>query len=408
LKRINERITVALHSTDVAVVGAGPAGLTAALALASAGVAVTLIGSHAGDNRTTALLASSITALETLGIWQDCVAQAAPLDVMRIVDDTGRLWRAPELRFVAAEIGLNAFGWNIENRHLVAALERHLAGLPNVTLLPLQATGVDFLDDAARVALDGGGTVDARLLVAADGRRSLCREAAGITAKGWSYPQVAVTLNFAHSRPHENISTEFHTPHGPFTVVPLPDQRSSLVCVVQPAEAADLVALDAATLNDEIERRSHSILGKVTVEPGVGQFPLRVETAEKFAADRLVLVGEAAHTIPPIGAQGFNLGLRDAATIAELVAQAKRDDADIGGASITAAYNRSRQADAMARRLTADLLNRSLLSDFLPVQGMRGLGLYMIDRIGPLRRAVMREGVAPAASMPKLMRGEPV
>jgi 2-octaprenyl-6-methoxyphenol hydroxylase len=120
------------------------------------------------------------------------------------------------------------------------------------------------------------------------------------------------------------------------------------------------------------------------------------------------LVGEAAHTIPPIGAQGFNLGLRDAATIAELVAQAKRDDADVGGASVTAAYNRSRQADTTARRLTADLLNRSLLSDFLPVQGMRGLGLYMIDRIGPLRRAVMREGIAPAASMPKLMRGEPV
>ncbi len=399
---------MARHSSDVAIVGAGPAGLTAALALASAGVSVTLVGSHAGDNRTTALLASSIAALETLGLWQDCVAQAAPLDIMRIIDDTGRLWRAPELRFVAAEIGLDAFGWNIENRHLVAALARHLAGRSNVTLLPQQASGVEFLDDAARITIEDGDTVDAGLLVAADGRRSLCREAAGIASTGRSYPQVAVTLNFAHARPHENISTEFHTPSGPFTVVPLPGRRSSLVCVVKPAEAADLAILDAAALNEEVERRAHSILGKVTVESGLGQFPLRIETAEKFAAHRLVLVGEAAHTIPPIGAQGFNLGLRDAATIAELVAEAKRNSHDIGGEPVTIAYNRSRQADATARRLTADLLNRSLLSDFLPVQGLRGLGLYAIDRIGPLRRAVMREGVSPAASMPKLMRGEPV
>ena len=369
---------------------------------------VTLVGSHAGDNRTTALLASSVTALETLGIWQNCVAQAAPLDVMRIVDDTGRLWRAPELRFVAAEIGLDAFGWNIENRHLVAALARHLAGLSNVTLLPQPATGVEFLDDTARITIEGGETVDAGLLVAADGRRSVCREAAGIASTGRSYPQVAVTLNFAHSRLHENISTEFHTPHGPFTVVPLPGQLSSLVCVVKPADASDLTTLNAALLSEEIERRSHSILGKVTVEPGSGQFPLRVEIADKFASHRLVLVGEAAHTIPPIGAQGLNLGLRDTATIAELVAQAKREERDIGAESVTGAYNRARQADTTARRLTADLLNHSLLSDFLPVQGMRGLGLYMIDRIGPLRRSVMREGVAPAASMPKLMRGEPV
>ncbi len=399
---------MARQSTGVAVVGAGPAGLTAALALAGAGVTVTLVGSHAGDNRTTALLASSVTALETLGIWQNCVAQAAPLDVMRIVDDTGRLWRAPELRFVAAEIGLDAFGWNIENRHLVEALARHLAGLSNVTLLPQPATGVEFLDDTARITIEGGETVDAGLLVAADGRRSVCREAAGIASTGRSYPQVAVTLNFAHSRLHENISTEFHTPHGPFTVVPLPGQLSSLVCVVKPADASDLTTLNAALLSEEIERRSHSILGKVTVEPGSGQFPLRVEIADKFASHRLVLVGEAAHTIPPIGAQGLNLGLRDTATIAELVAQAKREERDIGAESVTGAYNRARQADTTARRLTADLLNHSLLSDFLPVQGLRGLGLYMIDRIGPLRRAVMREGVAPAASMPKLMRGEPV
>lgn len=395
-------------ATDIAVVGAGPAGLTAALALASGGVSVTLIGSHTGDNRTTALLASSVTALETLGAWDKCSAHAAPLEVMRIVDDTGRLWRAPELRFAAAEIGLSAFGWNIENRHLVAGLAAHVAGLPNVTLLPQPAIAVEFADKAARITLDDGKIVEARLVVAADGRRSLCREAAGIAVKGQSYPQVAVTLNFEHSRPHNNTSTEFHTPSGPFTLVPLPGRRSSLVCVVRRQDAAGLTAMNEAALGAEVERRSHSVLGKVRVEAGLGQFPLHVETAEKFTAHRLVLVAEAAHTIPPIGAQGFNLGLRDIATLAELVARAHRDSEDVGADGLTGVYDRSRQADTLARRLTADLLNRSLLSDFLPVQGLRGLGLYIIDRIGPLRRAVMREGVAPAASMPKLMRGEPV
>jgi 2-octaprenyl-6-methoxyphenol hydroxylase len=399
---------LASQSTDVAIVGAGPAGLTAALALASSNVSVTLIGSHAGDNRTTALLASSVTALETLGVWSDLETQAAALEVMRIVDDTGRLWRAPELRFAAAEIGLDAFGWNIENQHLVAGLSKHIATRPNVTVVPHRATGVDFAEDNAVITVEGSDEVRARLVVAADGRRSMCREAAGIASQGRNYPQVAVTLNFAHSRPHQNISTEFHTPHGPFTVVPLPGQRSSLVCVVKSDAAAELVARDNAALGEEIERRSQSILGKVSVEPGVGQFPLRVETAEKFATHRLVLIGEAAHTLPPIGAQGFNLGLRDVATVAELVAQAKRGNDDVGGDHVTLAYNSGRQADTKARMLTADLLNRSLLSDFLPVQGLRGLGLYMIDRIGPLRRAVMREGVEPAASMPKLMRGEPV
>jgi 2-octaprenyl-6-methoxyphenol hydroxylase len=188
--------------------------------------------------------------------------------------------------------------------------------------------------------------------------------------------------------------------------VPLPGARSSLVFVVDPAELPRLAALTDVELATDIERRSHSVLGKVALEPGRGVFPLTVERATRLGVGRVVLVGEAAHVIPPIGAQGLNLGLRDAATIGELVVAAHRDGGDVG--DVTERYAHLRRADVTSRTLAVDLLNRSLLSDFLPLQGARGLGLFLMDRFGPLRRAVMREGVAPAASQPRLMRGEPL
>jgi 2-octaprenyl-6-methoxyphenol hydroxylase len=146
----------------------------------------------------------------------------------------------------------------------------------------------------------------------------------------------------------------------------------------------------------------------MTVEPGRGVFPLAVETADGFAGNRIVLVGEAAHVVPPIGAQGLNLGIRDAATIAEIVAAAHARGEDIGGPGVLGRYDQERRADIVTRTLAVDLLNRSLLVDFLPAHGARGLSLYLVDRIGPLRRALMREGITPSMSQPKLMRGEMV
>jgi 2-octaprenyl-6-methoxyphenol hydroxylase len=396
------------YKADVAVVGGGPAGLTAAIALAGAGLATVLVAGRPGrvDNRTTALIGGSVAALDALGVWARCRGEAAALRTIRIVDDTDRLWRAPEVRFEAAEIGLDAFGWNIENRHLLAALQKRAAEMPALVRIDEEARAVEIADDGVRIALAGGGSVTARLAVAADGRRSLCRAAAGIDTESRRYPQSALTFNLAHARPHHDISTEFHTAHGPFTLVPLPGRRASLVCVVAPEEAERIEALAADALDAEIERRSHSILGKVAVEPGHGAFPLGIETARAFAARRIALVGEAAHVIPPIGAQGLNLGLRDAATIAELAVAARRDGGDAGGAEVTDAYDRRRRADVTSRATAVDLLNRTLLSDFLPAQGARGLGLYVLDRIGPLRRAMMREGVAPRLAEPRLMRGE--
>jgi 2-octaprenyl-6-methoxyphenol hydroxylase len=393
---------------EVAVVGGGPAGLTAAIALAGAGVATALVAGRPArvDNRTTALLAGSVTALEAIGVWAGCRAEAAALRVMRIVDDTDRLWRAPEVRFEAAEIGLEAFGWNIENRHLVAALQARAGELPALARIDDAAGAIAIGDNDVTVALAGGGALTARLIVGADGRRSICRAAAGIETEHRSYPQTALTFSLAHGQPHHDISTEFHTSQGPFTLVPLPGGRSSLVWVVAPEEAERLGERDAARLEEEIERRSHSILGKIEVEPGHGAFALGVETARRFAARRIALIGEAGHVMPPIGAQGLNLGLRDAATVSELVVAARRNGEDIGGTTLTDAFDRLRRTDVTTRAMAVDLLNRSLLSDFLPLQGARGLGLYLLERIGPLRRAMMREGVAPRMAEPRLMRGE--
>jgi len=401
-------VSGASDTFEAAVVGGGPAGLVAAIALCSAGVDGVLIAPpvEKPDHRTTALLAGSVTALDTLGVWPACLPHAAALRKLRIVDDTRRLMRAPEVLFDAAEIGLDAFGHNIENRHLIAALEARIAALK---LPRIASAALAIENDADGVTIKhAGGAARVRLAIGADGRRSLCRAAPGIGTRQRTYPQTALTLNLAHARPHDDTSTEFHTESGPFTLVPLPGRRSSLVCVVDPAAADALAAMDDAELAAEIERRAHSLVGKMNVEAGRGIFPLAIETAEAFARDRIALIGEAAHVVPPIGAQGLNLGLRDGAVIAELIADARRDNLDIGAAEVLRRYDAQRRADATSRAVAVDLLNRSLLTDFLPVQGARGLSLYLVDRIGPLRRALMREGVAPAAAQPRLMRGEPV
>jgi 2-octaprenyl-6-methoxyphenol hydroxylase len=397
----------AKFTTEVAVVGGGPAGLVSAIALAAAGADTLLVAPPAeADRRTTALLANSATALATLGVWQACLPHAAPLKKLRIVDDTARLFRAPEVFFDAAEIGLEAFGYNIENRHLIAALEERAFALK---LSRIAAPALAVTSDPYGVTIKhAGGEVRVKLAIGADGHKSLCRAAAGIGTQRRAYPQTALTLSLAHDRPHHDTSTEFHTESGPFTLVPLPGSRSSLVCVLDPARATELAALNDGALSSEIERRAHSLLGKMRVEPGRGIFPLGVETADGFARARIALVGEAAHVVPPIGAQGLNLGLRDGATIAEIVADARRQNFDPGAPEILARYDTQRRADVLSRTLAVDLLNRSLLTDFFPAHGARGLSLYLVDRIGPLRRALMREGVTPAASQPRLMRGEMV
>src|SRR5947199_6842095 len=388
------------------IVGGGPAGLTAAIALASAGVETTLVAKPPPlpDHRTSALLQDSVKALDTLGVWQHCRNDAAPLRVMRIIDDTARLLRAPEVCFAASEIGLDAFGYNIENRFLIAALEARARELPALTRMPDQAVAMNIAAAQVTVRCCGGAATSARLAIGADGHHSLCRTAVGIDIRSRTYAQTALTFNLCHSREHHDTSTEFHAEGGPFTLVPLPQRRSSLVFVVDPAEISVLSGLSDTEMAAEIERRSHSILGTIEVERGRGVFPLITATATCFGTRRVALIGEAAHVAAPIGPQGLNLGLRDAATIAELVVAAHREGQDV--ADTVDRYDRMRRANTASRLFAVDLLNRSLHTDFLPLQGARAAGLILIERIAPLRQAVMREGVSPRASQPRLLPRE--
>jgi 2-octaprenyl-6-methoxyphenol hydroxylase len=394
---------------DVAVVGGGPAGLSAAIALAQAGSRTVLIARRAAyaDNRTTALLGGSIDFLDELAVWAPCRDQAAPLSAMRLVDDTGRLIRAPEVRFSADEIGLEAFGYNIQNRILVAALDARASEIESLTRLDDEAETVVPGDDEVTITTAGGASVSTRLVVGADGRHSLCREAAGIAVTRRELDQAALTFNIDHARPHRNVSTEFHTSHGPCVFVPLPGNRCSVVWVAAPRDAERLRALSDEELSEAAEKQSHFIFGRVRVEPGRYVFPLTIERPQRFAARRVVLVGEAAHVVPPIGAQGLNLGLRDADDIAELVREALANGEDPGSSRVLQRYDFARRADVLSRTFVIDAANASLLSDLLPMQSLRAAGLHLIGSIGPLRRLAMREGLAPswrARSRPHVLK----
>src|SRR6266436_8289680 len=249
---------------------------------------------------------------------------------MRLVDDTGRLIRAPEVRFSCDEIGLDVFGYNIDNRALMTALEERAAELSALARFDDEAEPISPQDAEVAIHTRDGKSLSARLVVGADGRQSLCREAAGIEVRRRDLNQAALTFNIAHTRPHRNSSTEFHTPQGPCVFVPLPGDRSSVVWVMTPGEAARRMALSDDELSDAAERQSHSILGRVRVEPGRHLFPLAIEQPRQFARRRIALVGEAAHVLPPIGAQGLNMGLRDAADIADIAREAMLQGEDPG------------------------------------------------------------------------------
>lgn len=381
----------------MAVIGGGPAGLAAAIAMAQAGARTALVARRVpyADNRTTALLGASIDLLEQLDVWRRCRDHAAALEVMRLVDDTGRLIRAPEVRFAAHEIGREAFGYNIDNRSLMLALEERAAELPNLVRFDDEADSIVTGPDEVTVRTISAQILSARLVVGADGRHSPCREAAGIAVTRRELAQTALTFNVGHTRPHRNVSTEFHTPHGPCVFVPLPGDRCSVVWVGAPAETERLAALSDQDLSTAIERQSHSILGRMTVGPGRNLFPLAIERPKSYGRDRIALVGEAAHVVPPIGAQGLNLGLRDAADIARLAGDALAAGRDPGSEDVLKRYDRARRPDILSRTFAIDIANRSLLNDFLPLQPVRAVGMHLLGAIGPLRRFAMREGLTP-------------
>lgn len=384
---------------DVAVVGGGPSGRIAALAIAREGFDTALIApsGNAADGRTTALWQKSLALLAEIGVWSEIEPNAQPLRKMRMIDGTRRLVRAPETIFDSAELGLDEFGFNILNINLNRVLAEAADKESNLTCFGSVAANAEFGGDLAKITLGNGDQVEARLAVAADGRNSILREAAGITVRRWTYPQVALVVNLDHTLPHHDISTEFHTPTGPFTLVPLPGRQSSLVCVETPDEAERLIGLSKKNLELELERRAHSVLGKFKLASTPQSFPLSGLAADALVSERIALVGETAHVFPPIGAQGLNLSLRDISDLVDRLVTARLHHLDIGDKETLLPYETKRFADIRTRTNAVDLLNRSLLTDFLPVQAARSAGMYLAGKIPPLRRLLMREGMTPGS-----------
>jgi 2-octaprenyl-6-methoxyphenol hydroxylase len=347
-----------------------------------------------------------VQLLRNLGAWDACRPHAEPLVTIRIIDDMGGLLRAPEVVFTAAEVGLPAFGYNIPNAALVEALHEQVsaAGAAITRLETETVSSIDIAEESVSIRLAGGRPLPTRLVIGADGRESMCRKDAGIGTRTWRYDQCALACSFTHRRPHRGISTEFHRPAGPLTVVPSPGSSASLVWVERPALARRLADMDDATFLAALETRLQGLLGPLGAVGARGVFPLSGLTAEVAGRNRVALVGEAAHVMPPIGAQGLNLGFRDAAILADCVSDALKTGHDIGGAQTLAAFSAARRTDIASRAWSIDLLNRSLISGFLPVQLLRGAGLFALKAIAPLRRLAIREGLAPSFVTPRLMQ----
>src|SRR3984885_11662506 len=391
--------------SDVLIAGAGLAGLTAAYGMARAGFDVVCCGAaeRTGRGRTVALLNQSVAFLKSLGLWADLELHAAPLRSLRLIDDTGAFFPPRPVEFHAAEIGLDAFGWNIENDLMAGALVAKVAEIVGLERFAMGVEAYEFCADAVRATLGDGREIVARLAIGADGRDSKARRAGGLTARIHRYPQTALTAHLAHRLPHNDFSTEFHTRRGPLTLVPPPPSapaptRSTLVWVMSREDARLRDPLDDEDLSREIELAAHSLLGTMCIEGEGGFFPMIRQTVPKIAAERLALVGDAAHVLPPIGAQGLNLGLRDVEAIVACAVAARAEGRDIGGEETLRAYEGARRGDVMLRTGAVDSLNRSLLAHFAPVDFARGAGLAALSAVGPLRRMVMRAGIGPRSA----------
>ncbi|MFN6925624.1 MAG: UbiH/UbiF family hydroxylase [Tabrizicola sp.] len=393
------------ETTDILISGGGVAGLTAACALGSAGFRVICVDpappvtsdeADGADLRTTAFLQPSIPVLQGAGLWQRLEPHAAALQVMRIIDAGGTEPIARLTRdFDASDISDQPFGWNLPNwllrREMVARLEE----LANVSFRP----GIGFSrmlvrESEALVTLTDGTRIASRLVIGADGRQSPVREVLGIGAKTCRYGQKALAFAVAHDLPHGNVSTEVHRKGGPFTLVPLPDRdgrpASAVVWMETGPEAARLVALPVPDFEAEMTARSSGILGQLRLISRRSVWPIISQIADRMSGQRSVLLAEAAHVVPPIGAQGLNMSLADLACLLSLV-EKHRDDP--GVAAVTEAYHRRRHWEVQARVTGIDLLNRASMAEAQPLRDLRAKALDLLYSTKPVRQTLMRAGL---------------
>ncbi len=393
------------QTTDILVSGGGVAGLAAAAAFGAEGFAVICVDpappitdreADGADLRSTAFLQPSLPVLQAAGLWDRLAPFAAPLQIMRIIDAGGPT-SEPRLTedFDAAEISDQPFGWNLPNWLLRREMVAALAQMPNVRFHPGVATrGLTTRDRAAIVSLSDGTRVAARLVVAADGRGSLLRETIGIGVKTIRYGQKALAFAVTHPIPHQNISTEIHRSGGPFTLVPLPDYNgspsSAVVWMEAGPEVQRLAALPAADFEDAIAARSCGILGPLTLASRRSVWPIISQIAERMGGEGVALLAEAAHVVPPIGAQGLNMSLSD---LSCLVGLAKGDPENLGSRQMLEDYHKARHRDLVTRVHGIDTLNRASMLGAPVLRDLRAAALSALSSFTPLRQSLMRKGL---------------
>jgi 2-octaprenyl-6-methoxyphenol hydroxylase len=403
-----------MQKTDIIICGGGMVGLTLGLAAAQGGLCVTVVDAllpeavlaASFDGRVSALAYASVRMLTALGVWRHLEPHAQPIHEILVTDGKPGQPASPfSLHFDADEIGASSLGQIAENRHIRAAL--YAAMPPGLTLVaPAAVKRLEHTPGGVTVHLGNGESITAALAVAADGRDSKLRAAQGISVIGWSYPQTGIVATVAHERAHNGVAYEHFMPSGPFAILPMTENRSSLVWTEDKNEAPIMLALDDAKFDAEVARRFGPHLGATHVVGARWSYPLSFHLARDFVRPRFALAGDCAHGIHPIAGQGLNLGLKDAAALAETLLDAARLGRDIGALDTLKRYERWRRFDSLALAASTDGLNRLFSNDIAPLRHIRDLGLGIVDAIGPARRFFMRHAGGDVGKLPRLLKGE--
>ncbi len=409
--------TTAAEQADIVIAGAGYVGLTTAVAIADAAPHLKIVlvdaapeGVWKKDGRASAVAAAAVRMLERLGIWEKVKDEAQPITEMIVTDSrTSDPVRPVFLTFGGEAKPGEPFAHMLPNTALNGALRARAQALGIDIRQATAVSGIDRQMAAIRVALTGGGAVDARLLIACDGVRSTIRDMAGIHTVHWDYGQSGIVATVAHERPHEGRAEEHFLPSGPFAILPLKGNRSSLVWTEPTREAERLVNADEMLFDHELEQRFGQKLGALTVEGGRRAFPLGLTLARDFVKPRIALAGDAAHGIHPIAGQGLNLGFKDAAALAETIVEADRLGLDIGALDVLETYQRWRRFDTVQMGITTDVLNRLFSNDNPLLRAARSFGLSLVDRAPPLKDFFIGQaaGLSRGPS-PRLLKGEPI
>jgi 2-octaprenyl-6-methoxyphenol hydroxylase len=405
---------VSMMSEDVEllVAGGGLNGLLLGIACADVGLDVavvdrqdptTMLG-ETFDGRASAIAYGSKLVLDGVGLWPAIASEAEPILEIRVADDDSPLFLHYDHRELKSDKPL---GYIVENRVLRRALIERARGLPTLRLLTPRTVGaVTATEDGAVATLAGSARIHCRLVAAADGKESPLRQVAGIRTIEWRYKQTGIVTTVAHERPHAGIAIEHFLPAGPFAILPMTGNRSSIVWTEDAALAPHLMKLPEPEFAEELRARFGDFLGEVKPVGPRWAYPLSLMQAERYTARRLALVGEAAHVIHPIAGQGLNVGIRDVAALAEAVIDARRLGLDIGGDSVLERYQRWRRADAVMLAGVTDGLNRLFSNTIAPVKLVRDLGLAAVNRLPPLKRLLMQHAMGTLGDLPRLARGE--